>query len=481
MLGIVTVDDAIDAIIPERLKKQLPRFTASATRNANAARASVAARSIDARNWRVADASAAAVRPCSARASSRRRPATTSAASRRTRRPARKFGYTMLWTLVPLTVALIVVQEMAGRMGAVTGKGLAALIRENFGVRITFLAMAALFFINTVITRDRVRRHRRPGRRSSTSRATSSSRSRPWSSSSCFVLRFEQQDRRAHVRRLLADLPELHRLRDQGRTRLGRASSHGTLRPDLRSARSRHSSSRSSRSIGTTISPYMQFFLQSAVVEKGSRARRLCGSVRADIIDGSMLGIAIAGFMIIANAATIYHTSVINHKPPLDIDSAQAVDFARALKPLGRTTSPPGCSRSGSSTPGCSRRRCCRCRPPTSSAKRSASRPPSIAASTKRRSSTRSSGAGSSWAPGSCCCSGPRISSSSRFTPRCCQGAVLPLELVMMLVMINRRRVMGAFTQQSGGEHHRLDDRGRDRRPRGGLRDPVDTVCSSAS
>jgi Mn2+/Fe2+ NRAMP family transporter len=85
--------------------------------------------------------------------------------------------------------------------------------------------------------------------------------------------------------------------------------------------------------IGTTISPYMQFFLQSAVVDKGSGPRDLF-NVRADIFVGSILGIAIAGFMIIANAATIHQAALINHKPPLDIDSAQAVDFARALQPL---------------------------------------------------------------------------------------------------------------------------------------------------
>src|SRR4051812_35965232 len=48
------------------------------------------------------------------------------------------FGYTMLWTLIPITVALVVVQEMCSRMGAATGKGLADLIRESFGVRWTF-------------------------------------------------------------------------------------------------------------------------------------------------------------------------------------------------------------------------------------------------------------------------------------------------------------------------------------------------------
>src|SRR5436309_2229873 len=52
-----------------------------------------------------------------------------------------KYGYALLWTLVPTTIALIVIQEMAARMGAVTGKGLADLIREEFGLRVTFFTM----------------------------------------------------------------------------------------------------------------------------------------------------------------------------------------------------------------------------------------------------------------------------------------------------------------------------------------------------
>src|SRR5512135_72246 len=54
------------------------------------------------------------------------------------------FGYALLWTLIPTTIALIVVQEMSARMGAITGKGLADLIRENYGVKIIFWLMAAL-------------------------------------------------------------------------------------------------------------------------------------------------------------------------------------------------------------------------------------------------------------------------------------------------------------------------------------------------
>src|SRR5690242_2969550 len=55
-----------------------------------------------------------------------------------------EFGYQLLWTLIPTTIALIVVQEMAARMGAVTGKGLSDLIREEFGLRATFFTMLVL-------------------------------------------------------------------------------------------------------------------------------------------------------------------------------------------------------------------------------------------------------------------------------------------------------------------------------------------------
>ena len=55
-----------------------------------------------------------------------------------------KYGYALLWTLIPTTIALIVVQEMAARMGAITGKGLSDLIREEFGLRVTFFTMLVL-------------------------------------------------------------------------------------------------------------------------------------------------------------------------------------------------------------------------------------------------------------------------------------------------------------------------------------------------
>src|SRR5215472_8796933 len=55
-----------------------------------------------------------------------------------------QFGHTLLWSLIPITLALIVIQEMCARMGAVTGKGLSDLIREEYGLRVTFIMMAML-------------------------------------------------------------------------------------------------------------------------------------------------------------------------------------------------------------------------------------------------------------------------------------------------------------------------------------------------
>src|SRR3954462_14617754 len=59
-----------------------------------------------------------------------------------------QFGYSLLWVMIPMTIALVVVQEMSARMGAVTGKGLSDLIREEYGLRVTFLMMLGLVITN---------------------------------------------------------------------------------------------------------------------------------------------------------------------------------------------------------------------------------------------------------------------------------------------------------------------------------------------
>jgi NRAMP (natural resistance-associated macrophage protein)-like metal ion transporter len=236
-----------------------------------------------------------------------------------------QFGYRVLWTLVPLAVALIVVQEMATRMGAVTGKGLASLVRENFGVRISFFAMIALFLINTGIT--------------ATEFVGIATASEMFGISRfivvpvavvavfLFILRFNNKivERTFVVFSLIyltyivsAVLahPDWH------------AVAVGTVVPDLHFNNVEYLVVVVGL-IGTTISPYMQFFLQSAVVEKGTDEQELW-LARTDVVFGSILAIALAGFMIIANAATIY----VANEHGAHIAPAQAADFAVALRPL---------------------------------------------------------------------------------------------------------------------------------------------------
>ena len=89
-----------------------------------------------------------------------------------------QFGYSLLWTMIPITIALVVVQEMASRMGAVTGKGLSDLIREEFGFRVTFFLMLALSCHELRQHRRRVRRRREQPRAVRDLASTSSCRLR---------------------------------------------------------------------------------------------------------------------------------------------------------------------------------------------------------------------------------------------------------------------------------------------------------------
>lgn len=235
------------------------------------------------------------------------------------------FGYRILWVLVPLAVSLIVVQEMATRMGTVTGKGLASLIRENFGVRISVFAMLALFLINTGITATEFVGIATASEIFHVSRYITV----PVAVIVVFIFILRMNNKAVErtfvifsmiyltyiVSAVLAH-PDWH------------AVAVGTLVPDL-NFRDIQYLVMIVGLIGTTISPYMQFFLQSAVVDKGTDEQEL-GLARADVITGSILAIALAGFMIIANAATIY----IANQHGAHLTPTQASDFAKALEPL---------------------------------------------------------------------------------------------------------------------------------------------------
>jgi NRAMP (natural resistance-associated macrophage protein)-like metal ion transporter len=237
-----------------------------------------------------------------------------------------QFGYSLLWSLIPIAVALIVVQEMATRMGCVTGKGLAALFRENFGVRTSFIAMATLFFINTLITSTEF-----AGIRAATEIFhVSGYISVPVALVAVFffVLRFNNRV----VERTFVVLSLVYLTYIASAIMAHpdwKAVAHAAVVPsfDLRTA---GWLAMLVGIIGTTISPYMQFFLQSAVVDKGSRVEDL-PMARADVVNGSILAIALAGFMIVASAATIYVANQRGLHIPIP---QQAGDFAVTLKPL---------------------------------------------------------------------------------------------------------------------------------------------------
>lgn len=235
------------------------------------------------------------------------------------------FGYRILWVLVPLAISLIVVQEMATRMGTVTGKGLASLVRENFGVRISVFAMAALFIINTGITATEF-----------VGIATASeifhvSRYITVPIAVVVIFLFVLRMNNKAVERTFVIFSAIY-LTYIVSAVLAHPDWHavvvGTLVPDL-DFRNIEYLVMIVGLIGTTISPYMQFFLQSAVVDKGTDEQEL-GLARADVVTGSILAIALAGFMIIANAATIF----IANQHGAHLAPTQASDFAKALEPL---------------------------------------------------------------------------------------------------------------------------------------------------
>ena len=352
-----------------------------------------------------------------------------------------KFGYIVLWTLIPLAVSLIVVQEMAGRMGAVTGQGLAGLIRENFGIRLTFCAMAALFFINTGITATEFAGIAAWAQIFNLSRFIII----PLATVVVFLLVLRLSNKIVERVFVIFSFIYLSYVISgiQAKPDWG-AVMHGTFVPTF-----------SSEAgflvtvvglIGTTISPYMQFFLQSAVVEKGSGPRDLW-SVRADIIVGSILGIAIAGFIIIANAATIHHTALITHHAPLDIDSAQATDFARALEPLAGDFAAKlfgfGILNAGFFTatvlPLATAFIICEAFGLEAAVDRHWREAPVFYGLFA---------GGLILGAGLVLLLPPNQLFQFTFYSQVLQGAVLPLELVLMLVIINRKRVMGAYVNK---------------------------------
>jgi Mn2+/Fe2+ NRAMP family transporter len=236
------------------------------------------------------------------------------------------FGYTLLWTLVPITIALVVVQEMVARMGVVTGKGLADLIREEYGFRTTFFIMVLLLIADVGNTISEF-----AGLASGMSvLGVTRFIAVPVGAVLVWTLVVKGTYRLVEKVFLVACVFYVayplscflaHPRWSQALSSVVKPSFHfqSTYIYMLIGV------------VGTTIAPWMQFYLQSAVVEKGVKIRDYIYS-RWDVIVGCIITDVVAFFIIVACAATIY---VSGHGPIHD-----AADAAMALRPLaGRAAS----------------------------------------------------------------------------------------------------------------------------------------------
>jgi len=229
------------------------------------------------------------------------------------------WGYGLVWTLVPITIALVVVQEMCARMGTVTGKGLADLIRENFGVRLTFYAMVLLLLAdlgNTVAEFAGV------------AASLEIFHLPRWTTvpvAAAFVwwLVVYGNYRRVEKVFLAACVVYLVYIPSAllARPDLG-AALRDTLRPHL--VADTAYLVMIVGLVGTTIAPWMQFYQQAAIVEKGVRVEDYRWA-RLDVVSGCIFTDVVAFFIIVACAATLGQ-----HGAPVE----SAADAAQALRPL---------------------------------------------------------------------------------------------------------------------------------------------------
>jgi NRAMP (natural resistance-associated macrophage protein)-like metal ion transporter len=229
------------------------------------------------------------------------------------------FGYSLLWVLIPITISLGLVQEMCARMGAVTGKGLADLIRERFGVRWTALVMLCLLIANAGVTVSEF-----VGIAAATELfGVSRFASVPLAAVFIWLLIVKGSYQRVERVFLLMSLVFLGYIVSAFLARPDWATVGTSLiRPtfDLEP----HYLFTFVAVVGTTISPYMQVYVQSSVVEKGVTIENY-RTTRTDVWVGTVFAVLIVFFIIVSTAATL-------HRYGLEIESAS--DAARALRPL---------------------------------------------------------------------------------------------------------------------------------------------------
>src|SRR5712692_9177476 len=234
-----------------------------------------------------------------------------------------QFGYSLLWTMIPITIALVIVQEMSSRMGAVTGKGLSDLIREEFGLRATFLLMMALFVTNFFNIVGEFAGVASSFELFGVSKyivvplaafvvwgivvhGTYRTVEKVFLSASGFYVAYIVSGVLAHPDWKAAALSTVTRPESVGFRNYGYLSMAIGL-------------------VGTTIAPWMQFYLQASIVEKGVTARQYRAS-RLDVIIGCVFAAIVAWFIVVTCAATLHSVGKYNIET--------GADAAQALRPL---------------------------------------------------------------------------------------------------------------------------------------------------
>jgi Mn2+/Fe2+ NRAMP family transporter len=230
-----------------------------------------------------------------------------------------QYGYSLLWSLPLIVLALAVIQEMGTRMGVVTGRGLADLIRERFGLRFTLLCLLVLVLANMANTASEF------------AGVAASFEifgiSRHWSVPLTAVLVFGlvvQGTYRA-VERIFLIASALYAVYFVSAL-LAQPSWGAILRQTIRPTFSLQGGYLVTliTIVGTTIAPWMQFYLQSSIVDKGVRLRDLRWA-RLDAYVGSLVAGLIAFFIIVACGATLF---------PNGVRVETAKDAALALQPF---------------------------------------------------------------------------------------------------------------------------------------------------
>jgi Mn2+/Fe2+ NRAMP family transporter len=236
-----------------------------------------------------------------------------------------RWGYLPLWTLIPITIALILVQEMCSRMGAVTGKGLSDLIREEFGLRVTFVVMTLLVLVNLTNVMANFAGIASSLELFHVSRYISV----PLGAVGIWLLIVKGNYKSAEKIFLFACVIYVAYIISGILVKPNwTEAAVDSFKPVL--MLDRDYIEMLIGLVGTTIAPWMQFYLQAAVVEKGITAKEYANS-RVEVIFGCIVTDVVAFFIIVACAGAIWANG------PRDIESA--AEAAKGLLPFGQYAS----------------------------------------------------------------------------------------------------------------------------------------------